>query len=141
MNILVTGANGQLGNETRLVSKGSKDKYIFTDVCDEHPESIEMLHKLAGEDVDITTTKLDITNLDAIRKMVKENDVKAIVNCAAWTNVDGAEDPEKLPARLQCVRKTLSRLQNVLCRQVLQQSGDRQYSAPGRRRRRCSQRQ
>ena len=94
MNILVTGANGQLGNETRLVSKGSKDKYIFTDVCDEHPESIEMLHKLAGKDVDITTTKLDITNLDAIRKMVKENDVKAIVNCAAWTNVDAAEDPE-----------------------------------------------
>lgn len=95
MTILVTGANGQLGNEMRIVSKGSKDKYIFTDVCDEHPESVEMLHKLAGEDVDTSTTKLDITNLDAIRKMVKENDVKVIVNCAAWTNVDGAEDPEK----------------------------------------------
>lgn len=95
MNILVTGANGQLGNEMRIVTKGSRDKYIFTDVCDEHPESIEMLHKLAGNDVDITTTKLDITNLDAIRAMVKENDVKAIVNCAAWTNVDGAEAPEK----------------------------------------------
>lgn len=95
MNILVTGANGQLGNEMRIVTKGSKDKYIFTDVCEEHPESIEMLHKLAGNDVDTTTTKLDITNLDAIRQMVKENDVKVIVNCAAWTNVDGAEDPEK----------------------------------------------
>ena len=95
MNILVTGANGQLGNEMRIVSKGSKDKYIFTDVCDEHPESVEMLHKLAGEDVDTSIIKLDITNLDAIRKMVKENDVKVIVNCAAWTNVDGAEDPEK----------------------------------------------
>lgn len=95
MNILVTGANGQLGNEMRIVSKGSKDRYIFTDVCDEHPDSIEMLHKLAGEDVDISTTKLDITNLDAIRAMVKENDVNVIVNCAAWTNVDGAEDPEK----------------------------------------------
>ena len=95
MNILVTGANGQLGNEMRIVSRGSKDKYIFTDVCDEHPESIEMLHKLAGFDIDTATTTLDITNLDAIRKMVKENDVKAIVNCAAWTNVDGAEDPEK----------------------------------------------
>lgn len=95
MTILVTGANGQLGNEMRIVSKGSKDKYIFTDVCDEHPESIEMLHKLAGEDVDTSTIKLDITNLDAIRKMVQENDVKVIVNCAAWTNVDGAEDPEK----------------------------------------------
>lgn len=94
MTILVTGANGQLGNEMRIVSKGSKDKYIFTDVCDEHPESLEMLHKLAGEDVDTSTTKLDITNLDAIRAMIKENDVKVIVNCAAWTNVDGAEDPE-----------------------------------------------
>lgn len=95
MVILVTGANGQLGNEMRIVAKGSKDKYIFTDVCDEHPESIEMLHKLAGDDIDSSTTKLDITNLDAIRKMVKENDVKVIINCAAWTNVDGAEDPKK----------------------------------------------
>ena len=95
MNILVTGANGQLGNEMRIVTKGSKDRYIFSDVCDEHPDSIEMLHKLAGDDVDITTTKLDITNIDAIREMVKKNDVKVIVNCAAWTNVDGAEDPEK----------------------------------------------
>ena len=95
MTILVTGANGQLGNEMRIVTKGSKDKYIFTDVCDEHTESIEMLHKLAGDDIDTATTKLDITNLDAVRHMVKDNDVKVIVNCAAWTNVDGAEDPEK----------------------------------------------
>ena len=95
MNILVTGANGQLGNEMRIVTKGSKDNIIFTDVCEEHPESIEMLHKLVGDSVDSSTTKLDITNLDAIREMVKENDVKVIVNCAAWTNVDGAEAPEK----------------------------------------------
>lgn len=95
MTILVTGANGQLGNEMRIVTKGLRDKYIFTDVCDEHPESLVMLHKLAGSDVDSTTTKLDITHLDAIRAMVKENDVRVIVNCAAWTNVDGAEDPEK----------------------------------------------
>ena len=95
MNILVTGANGQLGNEMRSVTKGSTDRYIFTDVCDEHLESIDMLHKMAGDDVETWTTKLDITNLDAIRAMVMENDVKVIVNCAAWTNVDGAEDPEK----------------------------------------------
>ena len=79
----------------RIVTKGSKDRYIFTDVCEEHPESLEMLHKLAGEDVDTITTKLDITNIDSIRQMVRDNDVKVIVNCAAWTNVDGAEDPEK----------------------------------------------
>ncbi len=95
MNILVTGANGQLGNEMRIVTIGSKDRYIFTDVCDEHPESLEMLHKLAGDEVDTTTTKLDITSFDAIRQIVKENNVKVIVNCAAWTNVDGAEDPAK----------------------------------------------
>ena len=95
MTILVTGSNGQLGNEMRLVAKDSKDKYIFTDVCDEHAESLDILHKLAGEDVDTTTTKLDITNLDAICKMVKDNDVKVIVNCAVWTYVDGAEEPEK----------------------------------------------
>ena len=80
MNILVTGANGQLGNEMRIVSKGSKDRYIFTDVVE-----------VEGQE----TAILDITSLDTIRKMVSDNDVKVIVNCAAWTNVDGAEDPEK----------------------------------------------
>ena len=95
MTILVTGANGQLGNEMRILAKNSADKYIFTDVVDASEESIAMLRKLAGDDIDTATVKLDITNLDAIRAMVKENDVKVIVNCAAWTNVDGAEDPEK----------------------------------------------
>lgn len=84
-----------MGNEMRIVSKCSTDKYIFTDVCDEHPESVEMLHKLAGDDIDTSTAQLDITNLDAIRQMVKENDIQVIVNCAAWTNVDGAEDLER----------------------------------------------
>lgn len=72
MNILVTGANGQLGNEMQLVSKNSKDHYIFTDVCDGY-------------------TKLDITNIEDIRNMVQKNDVRCIINCAAWTNVDKAE--------------------------------------------------
>ena len=80
MNILVTGANGQLGNEMRIISRESTDKYIFTDV-----------NQVEG----LETTYLDITDLEAIRQMVKEQNVDAIVNCAAWTNVDGAEDPEK----------------------------------------------
>lgn len=80
MVILVTGANGQLGNEMRIISKESTDKYIFTDV-----------NQVEG----LETTYLDITDLDAIRTMVKEHNVNAIVNCAAWTNVDGAEDSEK----------------------------------------------
>lgn len=95
MTILVTGANGQLGNEIRIVSKDLDDRFIFTDVCDEQPKTIEILHKLAGDDVDTSTTILDITNLDTVRAMVKAYDVKVIINCAAWTNVDGAEDPHK----------------------------------------------
>lgn len=96
MNILVTGANGQLGNEMRIKTLGSPNKYIFTDVIDAQPESIDMLHKLAGQKVDISTVKLDITDIDAIRKMVRENNVKAIVNCAAYTNVDAAESNQEL---------------------------------------------
>ena len=80
MNILVTGANGQLGNEMRIVAKDSKDKYIFTDVIE-----------VEGQE----TIILDITNIDAVRNIVREYGVNVIVNCAAWTNVDAAEDPEK----------------------------------------------
>ena len=83
MNILVTGANGQLGNEMRIVTKGSSDKYIFTDV-----------NQVEG----LETTYLDITDIDAIRTVVADNDIKAIVNCAAWTNVDACENDEKLAA-------------------------------------------
>lgn len=81
MNILITGANGQLGNEMRILAKGSTNNYIFTDVVT--PEGIE-------------TTILDITDLDAVKAMVKENDVDCIVNCAAYTNVDAAESNEEL---------------------------------------------
>lgn len=73
MNILVTGANGQLGNEMRIVSQTSTDRYFFTDVAE-----------------------LDITDADAVEKMVADNDIKVIVNCAAYTNVDKAEDEEEL---------------------------------------------
>lgn len=96
MNILVTGANGQLGNEMRIVAKNSKDRYIFTDVVDASEESIAMLRKLAGNDIKTETIHLDITNLDDIRKIVKTEGVNAIVNCAAYTNVDGAESNQEL---------------------------------------------
>ena len=72
MNILVTGANGMLGNTIQLVVRQSKDNYIFTDVCEGYQ-------------------KLDITNLEDIRKAVKEHNIECIINCAAWTNVDAAE--------------------------------------------------
>jgi dTDP-4-dehydrorhamnose reductase len=100
MTILVTGANGQLGNEMRIVSKNSEDRYIFTDVVDASEESIAMLKKLAGDDIKTDTLHLDITNLDAIRAIVKENDVNVIVNCAAYTNVDAAEDHQELAEKL-----------------------------------------
>ena len=72
MNILITGANGQLGHEMQRVAKESNDNYIFTDVAEGYES-------------------LDITDLEAIRKMVKANNVEIIVNCAAYTNVDRAE--------------------------------------------------
>lgn len=96
MTILVTGANGQLGNEMRIVSQGSNDRYIFTDVVEATAESVAMLQKLAGSKVDVSTVKLDITDQEAVRKIVRENDVKVIVNCAAYTNVDGAETNQEL---------------------------------------------
>lgn len=92
MTILVTGANGQLGNEMRILAKNSADKYIFTDVVDASEESIAMLKKLAGDDINTETVHLDITKLDAIREVVKHEKIDAIVNCAAYTNVDAAED-------------------------------------------------
>ena len=92
MVILVTGANGQLGNVMRILAKNSADKFFFTDVVDASEESIAMLKKLVGDDINTDTEHLDITNLDAIRKIVKRENVEAIVNCAAYTNVDAAED-------------------------------------------------
>lgn len=83
MNILVTGANGQLGNEMRIIAQHSNDKYIFTDV--NQVEGVETIY-------------LDITDLHAIQQIISEHDVKVIVNCAAWTNVDACETDESLAA-------------------------------------------
>ena len=85
MNILVTGANGQLGNEMRIVSKASADKYIFTDVCEQEGNE---------------TTFLDITDLQAVRQIVEENNVNAVVNCAGYTSVDAAESAGELAEKL-----------------------------------------
>ena len=82
MKILVTGANGQLGSEMRLLAESNvSDEFIFTDV-----------NQVEGRQ----TVFLDITDRQAVMQMVEENQVQAIVNCAAWTNVDACETDEKL---------------------------------------------
>ncbi len=85
MNILVTGANGQLGNEMRLISRQTAHHYIFTDVV--APEGVE-------------TTILDITDAEAVNRMVAEQHIQCIVNCAAYTNVDKAESDVALCRKL-----------------------------------------
>lgn len=77
MTILVTGANGQLGNEMRIVSQGSEHRFVFTDV-----------------------EELDITSLEAVRAMVGSVGADVVVNCAAYTNVDRAEEEPQLAERL-----------------------------------------
>lgn len=71
MNILVTGANGQLGCEMRRLGAVSPNNYIFTDIAE-----------------------LDITDAQAVMNAAKENNISIIINCAAYTNVDKAESDE-----------------------------------------------
>lgn len=85
MNILITGANGQLGREMRLVSQSSQDRYIFTDVV---------------EADDVETTLLDMTDREAVNALVDKENIDFIVNCAAYTNVDKAETDEALCRKL-----------------------------------------
>lgn len=85
MNILVTGANGQLGNELRIVTRESRHKYIYTDVVETDGNP---------------TTLLDITNADDVKAIVTNKNIDVIINCAAYTNVDAAEDNEALAQKL-----------------------------------------
>ena len=85
MNILITGANGQLGNEMRILAKDSPNTYIFTDI-----NTVEGLE----------TIYLDITDLQAVKQIVKDNEINAIVNCAAYNNVDAAETNEAIAEKL-----------------------------------------
>ena len=77
MNVLVTGAAGQLGSELRAVAVSSSDRYIFTDVAE-----------------------LDITSEEAVLETVRRERIGAIINCAAFTDVEGAEDRPELSERL-----------------------------------------
>lgn len=77
MNILITGGNGQLGKSLQMETKDSDDNYIFTDV-----------------------EELDITDPLAVEKFVDDHSIDIIVNCAAYTNVDAAEDNEELAEKI-----------------------------------------
>lgn len=77
MNILVTGANGQLGRHFRLLAPQSQHDWLFTDV-----------------------EELDITSPDAVNAWIDEHSVRMIVNCAAYTNVDRAESDEATALRI-----------------------------------------
>lgn len=85
MNILVTGANGQMGNEMRIIGSKSADNYVFTDIVAQEGSS---------------TLILDITDIDSVREMVRAHAIEAIVNCAAYTNVDAAESNYELAEKL-----------------------------------------
>ena len=76
-NILVTGADGQLGREMRTLGAASRHRYFFTDVAD-----------------------LDITDANAVRRFVENERIDAIVNCAAYTNVDKAEEEAETADRI-----------------------------------------
>lgn len=80
LNILVTGANGQLGKSIQKESENSKDSYFFTDV-----------------------DTLDITDQNAVEKFIENNKIDLIINCAAYTNVDAADDNELLAEKLNGV--------------------------------------
>lgn len=80
MKILVTGANGQLGNHMRMQGGQSPHEFFYTDV-----------------------DELDITNRDAVFTFVEEHNIDVVVNCAAYTNVDKAEDDEEMAYRLNCI--------------------------------------
>lgn len=77
MNILVTGANGQLGRHFGLLAPQSAHQWLFTDVAE-----------------------LDITSREAVTEYVEANSISLIVNCAAYTNVDRAESDEQTALRI-----------------------------------------
>lgn len=113
MNVLITGANGQLGNALRLAVNelaaadcsaaghfAATPNFLFSDIAEPSAESIAMLQRLGGDGVYFLTLPLDITDLADVRRVVRTQGVDVIVNCAAFTNVDAAESQPELAEQL-----------------------------------------
>jgi len=83
MNVLITGSNGQLGHALRAMAEGYGHNFIFTDIA-------------AGDGI----ASLDVTDGDAVRKFVKDNEIGVVVNCAGYTDVNKAEDEEDKALRI-----------------------------------------
>lgn len=79
MNILVTGSNGQLGRALRLKASASKHNFVFTDI---------------SQCQDFETVIMDITDFSSVNSIVEKERIDAIINCAAYTNVEAAESDE-----------------------------------------------
>lgn len=79
LNILVTGANGQLGSEIKVLGAASADRYIYTDVAE-----------------------LDITDAEAVKTFAAQEHIDVIINCAAYTDVERAEDNEAAAHMINC---------------------------------------
>jgi len=95
MNILITGANGQLGrcirdrvDEIVIENNGTDNVYFYTDIIESESDGI---------------ARLDITNKEEVKNFVKDNSINVIVNCAAYTNVDKAEDDYDTAAKINAL--------------------------------------
>lgn len=88
MKVLVTGTSGQLGHDTMLELEKRGIECLGAD-------------RQGGENYEFKTTTLDITDQEAVEKTISDYHPDAVIHCAAWTNVDAAEDP----ANLEAVRK------------------------------------
>ena len=117
MNVLVTGSNGNLGCELRRLAADSTDRFVFTDI---------------GEMPGAETIHLDITNEEAVEIIVRNERIDVIVNCAAYTNVDKAEDDVEFAATInRDAPESLARIAKAVGATLIHISTDYVFSGEG----------
>lgn len=117
MNVLVTGSNGNLGCELRRLAADSTDRFVFTDI---------------GEMPGAETIHLDITNEEALEIIVKGEKIDVIVNCAAYTNVDKAEDDVEFAAAInRDAPESMARIAKAVGATLIHISTDYVFSGEG----------